>query len=106
MRDLDFISGLFFEYEIPKDKHYLTRYFRGPLQLAFLRYYMVFGSHANFTDHTGVHCSRRLLYGFERRYKALIAAHEKAKKTLSEESMEALQLIESGKYRLTRSRLS
>lgn len=106
MRDLDFISGRFFDCELPKERHYLTRYFRGPLQSAFLRYYTVFGSHANFTDHTGIHCSRRLLYGFERRYKALVAAHEKAKKTLSEESMETLDLIESGKYRLTRRVLS
>ena len=84
MRDLDFLSGWFFEYEVPKDKQYLLKYFTTDLQRAFLRYYLVFGNSWNFVDHTGHYCSRRLLWKFQARYRHLVTTYEQAKSLLTE----------------------
>lgn len=99
MRDLDFIAGDFFDLEIPKQQLYLLKYFKTDLQQAFLRYYMVFGNVRNFVDHTGYHCSERMLFILQRKYKNLVKAHAKAKSELTEESLETLQIIESGRYK-------
>lgn len=101
MRDLDFVSGRFFEYEVPKDKAYLLKYFKNDLQRSFLKYYMVFGDWKNFRDHTGHACTDRVLWRFERRYKVLTAAHAEAKGRLDEAGMAMVGRIESGKFVLT-----
>ena len=97
--DLDFISGGFFEHEIPKEKRYLFRYFTSDLQIAFLRYYMVFGAVRMFREHTGHYCSERLLFRFKKRYHTLVDAYDLAKSSLTEEGMQTVLDIESGKYR-------
>jgi hypothetical protein len=101
-KDLELISGSFFDLEIPKDKRYLLKYFTGKLQVSFLRYYMVFGTKKNFIDHTGLKCNESLLIRFEKRYKQLTALYDWAKKSLTEESLKTLSLIESGKFNLTK----
>lgn len=101
-RDLDFISGKFFTYEIPKEKHYLLKYFKNELQMQFLRYFMLVGDTRNFVDHTGYYCSRRLLCYFKNRYRRLTRVYDAAKRALTEEGMETVHLIESGKLRLTK----
>jgi hypothetical protein len=101
-KDLHLISGEFFEYEIPKEKKYLLKYFTGNLQLAFLRYYMVFGTTKNFNDHTGYACNKILLFRFLKRYKGLTNLYEKSKSSFSEEGLKTLSLIESGKFNLTK----
>lgn len=102
MRDADFLSGKFFDFEIPKDKGYLLKYFTTDIQAAFLRYYFVFGAVKNFTDHTGYYCSRRLLFKMQKHLKRLVKAHDEAKRSLTEEGMRIVHLIESGKLPLTR----
>ena len=99
--DLEFISGNFFEHEIPKDKQYLCKYFSTDLQMAFLRYRMVFEDTRLFKDHTGFYCSDRLRFRLLVRYKQLIKLHDEAKVTFTEEGLNTLQLIESGQYPLT-----
>jgi hypothetical protein len=101
MRDLDFISGRFFEYDVPKEKRFLLQYFKTDLQRAFLKYYMVFGEHRNFVDHTGYHCSQRLLFRFKARYHRLLEVYQEAKISLTEEGMETIRLLEIGKFPLT-----
>lgn len=101
-RDLDFISGLFLTYQIPKERQYLLKYFTNPLQVAFLRYYSVTGKIANFTDHTGFYCSERLLYRFQHRYLQFIQIYDDAKRSLTEVGMETIDLIESGSFVLTK----
>jgi len=100
-RDLDFVSGKFFDYEIPKNQRYLLKYFKTDLQRAFLRYFLVFNSHRNFSDHTGFRCHDRRLWTYQARYRKLVSVYEEAKKSLTEEGLETIHLIESGKYRLT-----
>lgn len=99
MQDLDFISGKFFDLEIPKEQTYLLKYFKTDLQQAFLRYYLLFGNVKNFIDHTGYYCSERMLFRLQNKYKKLIEAHTVAKSEFTEKSLEMLQIIESGKYK-------
>jgi hypothetical protein len=98
--DLNLISGEFFEYEIPKEKRFLLKYFKTDLQMAFLRYYMLYETPMNFVDHTGHYCSKRMLFIFAARYKHLIKLYEQAKSDLSEESMHLIYLLESGQYKI------
>lgn len=100
-RDLDFISGEFFDFDIPKEKRYLLKYFDFKAKKAFLRYYMVFGTVVNFTDHTGYYYLPRILYRWRSQYIALTKAHEEAKNSLTEEGLKQLQRIEMGKFPLT-----
>ena len=102
MRDLDFISGEFLELEIPKEKRYLKKYFTGKIQVAFLRYYLVFGNCKNFRQHTGYRCSDNLCVRLENRYKKLTKLYDDAKASFTEEGLNLLQLIEVGKYNLTK----
>jgi hypothetical protein len=102
MRDLDFISGEFFEVTIPKEKRYLKKYFTGKLQIAFLRYYLVFGNCKNFRNHTGYRCCDNLCVRLENRYKKLTKLYDDAKSSFTEEGLNLLQLIELGKYNLTK----
>lgn len=98
MRDLEFISGEFMELDIPKNKRFLLKYFTTELQVAFLRYYLVFGSVRNFVDHTGYYCTEGLLFRFQRRYHKLMKAHEQAKKSFTEEGLKMLEVIETGQF--------
>ena len=99
MQDLEFISGRFFDYEIPKEKRYLLKYFKTDLQQAFLRYYFVFGNATNFVDHTGIFCTDRILWKLQARCKRLIQIYDKAKMELTEESMMIVERIEAGKFK-------
>lgn len=96
MRDYDFLSGDFFEIDIPKDKQYLLKYFKTERHVAFLRYYFVFGDWSCFKAHTGYHASNRFLRIQETRLHSLMNAYKQAKKSLN---FDLLWLIESGKYR-------
>ncbi len=98
MKDLELIAGTFLDYEIPKEKRYLLKYFKTDLQLAFLRYYMVFGEHRNFVDHTGYYATRRMLWMLQARYHALVNAYESAKNSLTEQGMETVLAIENGTF--------
>jgi len=99
--DLYFISGEFFEFEIPKTQQFLLQYFKTDLQVAFLRYYLVFGEWKNFVDHTGYYCKERYLHKCEKRYHVLMDAHKEATSVLDEEHMTMLQKLSSGKYKLS-----
>jgi hypothetical protein len=98
--DLDFISGVFFDREIPNDKRYLLKYFTSDLDIAFLRYYLVFGTAKNFTDHTGLYCHYQQVDRYVRRFKKLTSEYEKARKSLTEEALECIHKIESGNFKL------
>ena len=97
MKDLAFISGEFFDVEIPKDKQYLRKYFSTDVQLAFLRYYLVFQDITCFADHTGHACSESTVVRMKRRYHKIIAAHDIAKKNLD---FEKVWEIESGNLKV------
>lgn len=102
MKDLDFVSGRFKEFEVPKEKLYLLKYFKNDFQKSFLKYFMLFGDWHNFIDHTGLYCSERIQFKLARRYKVLIKAYDEAKARFDEEGMAMISLIESGNFVLTK----
>ena|SRR6266446_811945 len=93
-KELLFISGAFIDYEIPKEKYYLYKYFCSPLQKQFLRYYFMFGEITRFNDHTGYYCKKPWLLMMNVRLRKLIRLHDEAK---AEMDFEKLAMIEMKK---------
>lgn len=99
-RDLKLLAAEFFDLEIPKDKKYLCHYFKSDLQLAFLRYYLIFENADNFIDHTGYYCSTRFVHKLLKKIKLLTDIHQFLKKNLNEQNMELITQLESGRYKI------
>lgn len=97
--ELIFLSGQFFDCDLPKEKQYLFRYFDTDLERQFLRYYHCFGQYDYFTDHTGMRCQVRWLRILKKRLDLLVRVHAQAK---MEMELELLAQIETGKYCLNR----
>ena len=98
--ELIFISGSFMEIDVPKDKEYLLKYLRTPLQQQFVQYFLIFGTRLKrFSDHTGFACNPWWVRDLKRKVRKLERAKEKAKKEMD---FETLVKIETGKCRLSR----
>ena len=95
--DLAFVAGTFFDYDPPKHQQYLWKYFTTKIQKEFVRYYLVFGSHEHFVDHTGVFCSIRWRQVLTLKIKKIEAALKEAKET---NNSQQVALIESGNFPL------
>jgi hypothetical protein len=100
MKDSEFLSGSFLDFDIPKHRRYLLKYFKTDLQKAFLRYYIVFESAVHFVDHTGRYCAHSVVVDMKKKYRLLTSVHEMAKKALTEDGMETVVRIEGGKVKL------
>jgi hypothetical protein len=106
--DLQLISGEFFHDEsVPKDKRWLQRYFRTPSQRRFLAYYLQFSAlrcrspyhfYRNFTDHTGVYCTKRAIQKWTKKLLLLESLVRAATEGLE---LAALEVIKSGRYRFS-----
>jgi hypothetical protein len=94
--DLLLLSRNFETYELPKEKKYIMRYFKTPIQLAFLKYFMVFNDYKNFTDHTGISAQIKYLHSLHEKLIAIEKAHRQARIDMD---MSGLVLIEKGKYK-------
>lgn len=88
-------------FEVPRNRRFLLKYFDTELRRAFLKYYLSNNDYRNFTSHTGRRCSKSLPHRMARQVDALVAVYDAAKKALTEEGMETVSVIESGKYNLT-----
>ena len=97
MKEAVFLAGLFFDFDIPRDKQFLLKYFRSPLENQFVRYYLCLGEIDNFVDHTGFFCQKRWLRILKKRIDNLLLAHDKYKK---ECNLDKLMEIEIGDYKL------
>ena len=95
MSDAKFISGDFFEYQIPKDKRYLKKYFTTEIQEKFISYLLIFGHYENFVDHTGIFCKKRYMQQLYSNFIEIQNAHSKAKKDMN---LELLSKIEDGNF--------
>lgn len=91
-----FVSGDFFDQPIHREKEYLFKYFTGKLQRQFIRYFLLFRSPRNFTDHTGLRVQPLWLRKLRKKLDALETAHATAKKAFDTEK---IALLEQGKYR-------
>jgi hypothetical protein len=98
-RELSLISGNFFDPSLSDDKKYLLFYFKRGIQRQFLFYYLEFGSFTYFAEHTGWWCSYRWLKKLKNKFIWLEEAYKKAKSEISEENLEVLAQLETGKYR-------
>lgn len=95
--ELEFISGNFFEREVPKNKRYYLKYYTTKIQKQFLLYYIFFRSTERFVEHTGLFVLKRWLQTLEARFIELEKAHKLAKE---EFDIEKIAEIESGKFKL------
>lgn len=92
--ELAFISGKMFDLDdIPKPKRYLYKYFTDDNQKQFVKYYLTFGSHKYFMEHTGIRFKQRFLYVLEKRLKFLEAMRDKA---VLDMDLETLAHLEAG----------
>jgi len=94
MKDAVFLAGVFFEYEIPRDKMFLFKYFRSPLETQFVKYYMCFGEIENFVDHTGYFCQKRWVRLLKKRMDKLLKLHETYKNNFE---LDKLRELEEGR---------
>ena len=94
-RERKLISGCFLDNNVPQDKYWLTKYFTSEIQIRFLVYYLIFGSHYYFVRHTGVYCTSRYLKKMKKKFSNLENAYKKAKLNFD---LEKLSQIEMGNY--------
>jgi hypothetical protein len=91
--DLIFVSGIFLEDCLPREKQYLYNYFRSDLQKAFIRYMHFFDSWTYFCAHTGHLCTKRCLQLYVLKLREIERAHAAAKAAMN---FELLEKIEKG----------
>lgn len=96
IHEFDFISGKFFDLNIPKENRYLLRYFKTKLQRAYLNYKLLNGEKRYFTRHTGYLCNPYFWKEQNAKFNHLVRAYSKAKKNID---LEMLEKIERGKFR-------
>ncbi len=99
MKDVVFLAGLFFDFEVPREKQFLFKYFRTPLEKQFVQYYLCFGEIDNFVDHTGFFCQKRWLKILKKRMDKLISVHNDYKNNFE---LEKLKKLENGRYKLNK----
>ena len=86
------------EVAIPKEKLYLLKYFKTPIQQRFVSYYFLYGNYSHFVEHTGYRCSMRWLHLMRAKMEKIESLQVAAKKNFD---LDALADIENGKYRWT-----
>lgn len=96
--DKALLSHEFLDYDIPKDRQFLKHYFNSPMQVAFLRYYLIFPCVSLFKNHTGWHCAKRRIFYMVAKFKSLTKVYDEAKESLTEEGMATLSALESGRF--------
>lgn len=96
MKEYQFLAGKFFDFEISKERKFLFKYFRSPLEKQFIRYYLCFGEIEYFTEHTGHFCQNRWLKILKQRFDKIIAFHNQCRENLD---LELLEKIEKGRYK-------
>jgi hypothetical protein len=89
--------------ELPKEKKFLLKYFKGESQEKFLRYLIFFGDYKNFNDHTGIVCEEKWLKKLFSKYIDLMYVHDILKKEMD---IERLSAVDSGKIKIYSKRKS
>lgn len=94
MKEVEFLAGVFFNLEIPREKNYIFKYFRSPLEKQFVRYYLCFEEIEYFTPHTGYRCQLRWLKELKKRFDYITQYHRTCKFNMD---LDLLKKIEDGK---------
>ena len=95
--DCLFLGNNYLFEEIPKEKRFLLKYFKGEIQQKYIRYILFFGDDKNFMDHTGIKCTKIWLKKLENKYKDLVYLHGLVK---SSADLETLSKLESGELKV------
>lgn len=96
MKEAIFLAGLFFEFDVPREKQFLFKYFRSSLEHQFVKYYLCFGEIDNFVDHTGCFCQKRWLKVLKKRIEKITNVYENFKSNFE---LDKLREIENGHYK-------
>jgi len=96
MKDAVFLAGLFFDFDVPREKQFLFKYFRTPLEQQFVRYYLCFGEIENFVDHTGYFCQKRWVRLLKKRIDKILRTHEIYKNSFA---LDKLRELEEGRLK-------
>ena len=107
--DLQLISGEFlYDDSVPKEKRWLFKYFKTTGQKRFLAYHLQFSElkqrgpyvfYRNFTDHTGVYCTIRVI---QKWIKKLLILETLVAKAIERMDLITLEMIKSGRFKLLR----
>jgi hypothetical protein len=95
-RDLRFSSD-FMHDQLPKEKRWMSRYFKTRTKRLFLKYFCAFGCSTRFCQHSGEICTKRYIKKMKRQFLNLTKKHEDAR---ADFDLEALSRIETGKCKL------
>ena len=94
--DLLFIAGDFAEKEIPKECQYLYKYFKTPIQRAFLKYWFCCETISGFQTQTGYRCDDVYKRKMLKLMNNILAKHKEAKEKMD---IELVWKIENGEYK-------
>jgi hypothetical protein len=94
LEELLFLAGVFFDFELPKDKLYLFKYFKTFREKQFLKYYYCFGNYEFFMARTGIVCDSVWLELLKKYHDVIVAKHMEAKREMD---FTLLANIEQGK---------
>jgi hypothetical protein len=100
--ELLFISGKFYDLELPKEQKWLLKYFHYPVQKLFALYYSIFRDVWHFTERTGYYGAKRWLFTLRRKFETLLKMHKDAKKNFD---FELVNCLETGKYRFKKRKI-
>lgn len=89
----------FINEEIPKEKKFLFRYFKGKVQNLFIKYIVFFGDYKNFRDHTGLVCQDRWLKNLFKKYNDLMYINNQMKKNMD---LDGLSNLYNGKISINK----
>jgi len=96
MKESQFLAGAFLNTEVPKEKNFLFKYFRSPLEQQFVKYYLCFGEIEYFIEHTGNYCQKRWLRILQKRFDKIVVFHNQCRENME---LELLEKIENGRYK-------
>ena len=96
MKEAKFLAGVFFDFDIPREKKFLFKYFRSELEKQFVKYYLCFGEVECFSEHTGYLCQKRWIGILKKRFDKIITVYNNYKTNFK---LTELKELENGKYK-------
>lgn len=90
-------SSDFMKQPVPKEKSWMSKYFKTRTKRMFLKYFVAFGCATRFREHSGEACTKRYVKKMKGQFLRLSEKHAEARRNLD---FEMVTKIEMGKCRL------